>query len=79
MDPRRHRPPGLAGPERELLLTWVNGATAESPTLHNHRRAGVGAPCRQVGARTARPVPGGAQEHPGDGRRWNGTVPTLTA
>ena len=24
-------------------------------------------------------MPGGAQEHPGDGRRWNGTVLTLTA
>ena len=33
----------------------------------------------QFWRRAAESVPGGAQEHPGDGRRWNGTVLTLTA
>ena len=33
----------------------------------------------QFWRRAAGSAPGGAQEHPGDGRRWNGTVPTLTA
>ena len=33
----------------------------------------------QFWRRAAGSMPGGAQEHPGDGRRWNGTVLTLTA
>ncbi len=33
----------------------------------------------QFWRRAAGSVAGGAQEHPGDGRRWNGTVLTLTA